>query len=738
MFGRIRNAAECLHLRERLEKLETVVRGLISIVANKKTEEELTEILALSASLDSFKNSTVRPVEADQKQNQNAMLQLRGAVKCSLANQLDINRSENDGINPSGKIEATLGENNLLQIEWTPRSIDCIKFSSGVWIRVYDSSQKQPSTGENYLAIPQKCLKRRANASFSIALPSSASKFSGKTCHFELNDVLIQCRVYTIEVVPNYQSLKGKTIFTEIVIPPANDNSAKSLESLISVGSNSSLFTLKWKDNSGCTHQLTSLYLKIFPDGIENFGNATMSLRIPRNCLKEETNIFSLSLPENQTCPVVWVPLDPCRKYKIEIRSEYSNTWTRAPSLWETFTEERVFTQMNPSHNSYDCSSGQLNCDNICQPYDWICDGSRDCDAVNDEQHCHVNENCEFRCSRGRQCIPSSLVCNREYDCFDGSDENYCDYPIDQRENCNQLTNYSGHLNSKMITCNPVQLQLASKKFVLISVPSNHTIWLSFNSYRNYRNQTLKIYDGPYWTSPLLLSHNKGSTKPLSMRSSSNSLYIEFPEMYCRRKFVIDIDYTSMDMVPMKLEPFFPGCGGYVYEKGVVFSPNNLSVNDSKTECVWFVEAEQGETGIILKRNRMANVTAGNDDQDQPIMTVYDGWNSTGQVLYDVSSNPQTSEILYSISRKMMIRFPRPTEVSNSTARWSVATMKVRKEIIVGSSGTIESPNYPAAYPNSYDYRWNIVTSPGTKIRLLFAFFKTQEKFDSVLEDVTV
>jgi sulfur transfer protein SufE len=54
------NPAECRHLRKRLEKLETVVRGLISIVANKKTEEELTEILALSASLDSSKNSTIR------------------------------------------------------------------------------------------------------------------------------------------------------------------------------------------------------------------------------------------------------------------------------------------------------------------------------------------------------------------------------------------------------------------------------------------------------------------------------------------------------------------------------------------------------------------------------------------------------------------------------------------------------------------------------------------------------
>jgi hypothetical protein len=50
----------------------------------------------------------------------------------------------------------------------------------------------------------------------------------------------------------------------------------------------------------------------------------------------------------------------------------------------------------------------------------------------------------------------------------------------------------------------------------------------------------------------------------------------------------------------------------------------------------------------------------------------------------------------------------------------------------MGTTGKIESPNYPAAYPNSYDYRWNIITSPGTKIQLLFAFFKTQEMFDFV------
>ena len=51
---------------------------------------------------------------------------------------------------------------------------------------------------------------------------------------------------------------------------------------------------------------------------------------------------------------------------------------------------------------------------------------------------------------------------------------------------------------------------------------------------------------------------------------------------------------------------------------------------------------------------------------------------------------------------------------------------------LIGMVGTIKSPNYPASYSNSSDYRWKIVTKPNTSIRLLFAFFETQEKFDFV------
>ena len=125
-------------------------------------------------------------------------------------------------INPSGNIKASLGGNNSLEIEWIPRSADCLKFSSGVWIRVFESKQRQqlPLT-DSYLAIPQKCLKRRSNASFSIVLPAASSPPPREnTCFFELKDILIKCLAYTVEVIPNYQSLKGSPMLTEVVIPP--------------------------------------------------------------------------------------------------------------------------------------------------------------------------------------------------------------------------------------------------------------------------------------------------------------------------------------------------------------------------------------------------------------------------------------------------------------------------------------------------------------------------------------
>jgi hypothetical protein len=63
------------------------------------------------------------------------------------------------------------------------------------------------------------------------------------------------------------------------------------------------------------------------------------------------------------------------------------------------------------------------------------------------------------------------------------------------------------------------------------------------------------------------------------------------------------------------------GCGGYVYDKVVVSSPTNVSVINNLTECIWFVEADQSDKGIFLKRNRSTNITT-SYEQEQLIMTV--------------------------------------------------------------------------------------------------------------------
>lgn len=120
-------------------------------------------------------------------------------------------------------MKAVLNENNSLEIEWIPPSVDCLKISSGIWVRVSESGNQQPntSTTEAYITVPQKCLKKRPNTSYSFILHGSSSGVNGeKRCHFQLKNDLIPCQVYNVKVVPNYQSLKGGPLSTDIFVPP--------------------------------------------------------------------------------------------------------------------------------------------------------------------------------------------------------------------------------------------------------------------------------------------------------------------------------------------------------------------------------------------------------------------------------------------------------------------------------------------------------------------------------------
>ncbi|XP_026739158.1 uncharacterized protein LOC113502003 isoform X5 [Trichoplusia ni] len=69
------------------------------------------------------------------------------------------------------------------------------------------------------------------------------------------------------------------------------------------------------------------------------------------------------------------------------------------------------------------CYSREFECsDNSCVPRDWMCDGTKDCPAGEDEASCVRCDQSEYRCSTGG-CILKRWLCDGYADCPGGEDE---------------------------------------------------------------------------------------------------------------------------------------------------------------------------------------------------------------------------------------------------------------------------------------------------------------------------
>lgn len=125
---------------------------------------------------------------------------------------------------------------------------------------------------------------------------------------------------------------------------------------------------LDWEDNSSCASHLTSINLRLWLDGVmipnknenENSNQdqaLTSSIiepiiyRIPSSCLLKQVpsdgrNRFSLNLSSENSCSnYVWKPLEKCRKYTLEMESQYSSAWNGPPSMQTVF-----ISSVTPDH----------------------------------------------------------------------------------------------------------------------------------------------------------------------------------------------------------------------------------------------------------------------------------------------------------------------------------------------------------------------------------------------------
>ena len=125
------------------------------------------------------------------------------------------------------------------------------------------------------------------------------------------------------------------------------------LKSLVTVSVQFDSLALGWEENSGCAPRLTSVNLKLWPDEIvPKEGDDITLLKtaikptnyiIPKSCLEQVPrggNIFSVILSTNHSScsQVQWKSLDKCRKYVLEMESQYSSTWTGPSSSKTIFT----------------------------------------------------------------------------------------------------------------------------------------------------------------------------------------------------------------------------------------------------------------------------------------------------------------------------------------------------------------------------------------------------------------
>ena len=125
------------------------------------------------------------------------------------------------------------------------------------------------------------------------------------------------------------------------------EGSSSSSESFdISVVSSHSLQLMLKIHSTSCTRQMTSLFVRIYPDGIETA--VPVAMQIPRSCFKQIDNrretletyfLMTLSADAISSCSAIadWKPLQPCRQYKAILEVEYSSKWKSFPFVWDKF-----------------------------------------------------------------------------------------------------------------------------------------------------------------------------------------------------------------------------------------------------------------------------------------------------------------------------------------------------------------------------------------------------------------
>ncbi|CAK8682879.1 unnamed protein product [Clavelina lepadiformis] len=257
-----------------------------------------------------------------------------------------------------------------------------------------------------------------------------------------------------------------------------------------------------------------------------------------------------------------------------------------------------------------------------------------------------------------------------------------------------------------------------------IAVLEGHKInlhWTNFTvePHNNCAYDYLKIYNGPTIDSPLIGTYC-GNTAPTEFQSGGNSVTILFQSDYSVAGVGWRVEWSEDNS----------GCGNVIYHDpvGMLTSPGYPGNYPRNSDCVWqFIVDPAYHFDVTFDENFHIEWKEG---CLYDYVAVYDGMSEYSPVLGKYCGTAGDSSIppedpLKSSIEQMTIRFRSDfsQEHIGFKANWDAQCGQKRTT----ETGTIQSPNYPAAY-NNLEYCEFLITYPSSVkfVKLTFTYFSVE------------
>ncbi|GMR48509.1 hypothetical protein PMAYCL1PPCAC_18704 [Pristionchus mayeri] len=166
---------------------------------------------------------------------------------------------------------------------------------------------------------------------------------------------------------------------------------------------------------------------------------------------------------------------------------------------------------------------------------------------------------------------------------------------------------------------------------------------------------------------------------------------------------------------------------------GSLFSPSgHLTPNGSR--CTWRIIAPEGHTVFLNLSDAVLSASCSSSFHGDSIV-VRDGHSPLSPILHSLCGGDSSSRVLVSSSNRLWIHasFVRPSP-SLTIGSYDV----VCGGPLYSSSGIIQSPLYPDAYPPNADCLWSIRVPEGKQVALKVHFFHLESHKECIYDRVVV